>query len=259
VKFGLWNCQSIRNKTACFTDYICSKNVDLFALTETWLTGADAAIKAECTPDGYKMLGESRSDRKGGGTALVYRSNISAQKIGVDARNSFEVSEFVLVGSSWRMRLAVIYKPPYSSTHRVTSAAFLSEFTDYLESFVMCTEPIIITGDFNFHVDNANDPSAAAFMDLLDSMDLVQHVCSSTQVSGHTLDLIITRKMDTIITSPPINDTFLSDHSTVLCDLNLTRAAVKPGETSCRKLKGIDFDSFKKDILSSTLCQTPPA
>ena len=109
VKFGLWNCQSIRNKTACFTDYICSKNVDLFALTETWLTGTDAAIKAECTPDGYKMLGESRSDRKGGGTALVYRSNISAQKIEVDVRNSFEVSEFVLVGSSWRMRMAVIY------------------------------------------------------------------------------------------------------------------------------------------------------
>ena len=72
-------------------------------------------------------------------------------------------------------------------------------------------EPIMISGDFNLHVKNANYPGAAVFMDLLDSMDLVQHVCSSTQMSRHRLDLIITRKMDTIVTSPPTNDIFLSD------------------------------------------------
>ena len=55
----------------------------------------------------------------------------------------------------------------------------------------------MISGDFNPHVENANYPSVA---DLLDSMELVQHMCSSTQMSGHRLDLIITRKMDTIIT-----------------------------------------------------------
>ena len=200
-------------------------------------------------------MGESRSDRKGGGIALVYRSNISAQKIEVGARKSFEVSEIVRVSSSWRMRLAVIYRPPYSSMHPVTSGAFLSEL-DYLESFVLCTEPIIISGDFNLQLDNANDPSAVAFMDLLDSLDLVQHVRSSTQVSGHTLDLIIRHKMDIIITSSPTNDIFLSDHSIVLCDLNLTKAVTMPGEIY-QKLKSIDFNSFKKDILSPTLFQTP--
>ena len=30
------------------------------------------------------------------------------------------------------------------------------------------------------------------------------------------------------------------------------------GNITPRKLKSIDFNSFKKDIFSSTLCQTPP-
>ncbi|CAB4003826.1 Hypothetical predicted protein [Paramuricea clavata] len=198
----------------------------------------------------YRSVKENYS----GNVNPMNNNKVRNSNICIDRRKLLSFRNFTAKPSA----AILTYKPPYSSTHPVTSAAFLSEFADYMESFIMCTEPIIITGDFNFHVDNANDPSAAAFMDLLDSMDLVQHVSSSTQVSRHTLDLIITRKMDTIITSPPINDTFLSDHSTVLCDLKLTRATVKPGETSYRKLKGIDFDLFKKDILSSTLCQTPP-
>ena len=81
MKFGLWNSQSIRNKTAFFVDYICSNNIDHFALTETWFTDLDVAAKAECIPDGYKMSEQSRSGRRGGGIALVYRSDILVKKV----------------------------------------------------------------------------------------------------------------------------------------------------------------------------------
>ena len=42
------------------------------------------------------------------------------------------------------MQLAVIYKPPYSSTPPVTFAAFRSDLTEYLELIVICTEPIML-------------------------------------------------------------------------------------------------------------------
>lgn len=155
------------------------------------------------------------------------------------------------------MRLAVIYRPPYSSIHPVTPATFFTEFADYLESFVMCTEPIIICGDFNFHVDDPEDTNASTLMDLLNSMDLVQHVGSSTQVSGHTLDLVITRKMDTIIRSQPVADCFLSDHATVICDLNLSKAPITSKRLSYRKLRAIALDSLKEDLRSSRLCESP--
>ena len=122
----------------------------------------------------------------------------------------------------------------------------------------MCTEPIIICGDLNFHVDDPEDTNASMLMDLLNSMDLVQHVGSSTQVSGHTLDLVITRKMDTIIRSQPVADCFLSDHATVICDLNLSKAPITSKRVSYRKLRAIDLDSLKEDLRSSRLCESPP-
>ena len=61
------------NKTACLVDYIDERNVDLFAVTESWPMETDAAVKFECTPDGCKMFSTSRLDRKGGGIALICR------------------------------------------------------------------------------------------------------------------------------------------------------------------------------------------
>ena len=53
TKLCLWNAQSLRNKTTCLVDYICEGNVDLFAVTESWLMETDTAVKSECTLDGY--------------------------------------------------------------------------------------------------------------------------------------------------------------------------------------------------------------
>ena len=98
----------------------------------------------------------------------------------------------MLTSNSWRVRLAVVYRPPSCVK------TFFNEFATYVES-LMCLEPILITGHFNFHVDNSMDLHASAFLDLLDSLNLDQHVHSVTQVTGHMLDLIITHKMDNII------------------------------------------------------------
>ena len=46
VKFCLWNAQSIRNKSASFTDYTCDKRIDLIALTETRFADNNAAANS---------------------------------------------------------------------------------------------------------------------------------------------------------------------------------------------------------------------
>ena len=93
-------------------------------------------------------------------------------------------------------------------------------------------------------------------LDLLDSLNLNQHVHSVTQVAGHTLDLIITSKMDNIIECLPVSDCFLSDHSAVLCDLNVTRSSYLWKTMSYRKLEGTNMQLFK-DLRLSDLCQQP--
>ena len=133
-------------------------------------------------------------------------------------RFKFEFSEWRLGFNSLRAKLVIIYRPPYSQAHPITARVFFEEFASYLKSIILSAESLILTGDFNFHVDVADDPEARVFLDLLTSMGLKQHVTVSTHISGHTLDLVITCEYDPIIASAPVADRYLSDHfiSTVL-------------------------------------------
>ena len=60
----------------------------------------------------------------------------------------------------------------------------------------MTTEPLVLTGDFNIHVNIGSDSDAVRFLDLLSSMGLQQHISFSTHISGNTLDLLISRTLD---------------------------------------------------------------
>ena len=77
TEFLLWNCQSVRNKTAVFQEYLCSSKVDVCALNETWLSSDDEAVRAEYTPIGYMLHDQVRSHRGGGGIALLSRTELS--------------------------------------------------------------------------------------------------------------------------------------------------------------------------------------
>lgn len=77
----IMNVRSIKNKSAQFVDYVTSCKADLFALTETWLSKNDDAHRAEITPTGFKLIDLSRNDRRGGGTALLFRKTWMFKKL----------------------------------------------------------------------------------------------------------------------------------------------------------------------------------
>ena len=41
ARVAVWNARSIKNKTTVLSDFIISQNLDIMAVTETWLTGKD--------------------------------------------------------------------------------------------------------------------------------------------------------------------------------------------------------------------------
>ena len=89
-------------------------------------------------------------------------------------------------------------------------------------------------------------------------MGLEQHVGKPTHISGHTLDLIVTRCSDSLLFAKPIADYLFSDHITVLCDLQLGKPPPKVKQVSNRKIKDIDRERLQVDLLSSELCQNTP-
>ena len=105
-------------------------------------------------------------------------------------------------------------------------------------------------GDFNIQVDVQDNPNVESFLDLIDSLGLVQHVHFATHVQGRILDLVITRKMNSIIhDTAPISGSNLSDHATVLFNLKGSKSESSAKEVWFRKIKSINLPKFKNDLL----------
>ena len=121
----------------------------------------------------------------------------------------------------------------------------------------MTPDRLLITGDFNIHVDKPEDPAAAKFLSLLQSFGLVQHVTVPTHVAGHTLDLVIPREDCDLLTCSPMAHYMMSSHSTVLFPLSMAKPKRPTIVRTCRKIKSIDMDRFRSDIESSLLLSSP--
>ena len=71
-------------------------------------------------------------------------------------------------------------------------------------------------------MDDCSNPDTQKLLDFSDSFDL-QHVKQPTHRDGHTLDLSITHKSETLVDDEPAVDLFISDHAAVFTRLGLSR------------------------------------
>ena len=142
--------------------------MDIFAFTETWFTERDSAHRAEVTPPGYLLYDHARSGHSGGGRALLCHDSISVTKIAADEKKSFKFSEWIILGrGSRKVRVIVVYHVQYSSSHPVTVDVFFEEFSAYLDSIILSSQPLLIIGDFTICVAVVGDPVCMKFLDLL--------------------------------------------------------------------------------------------
>ena len=142
--------------------------------------------------------------------------------------------------------------------HRVRISTLFSELADYLESIVICQEQLLISGDFNIHLDYAVDTDAIKLMDLLESYGLQQHVTSPTRKHGHTHDLIITRQSDQLLGNKPRISQYISDHAAVLCSIRYDKPPILERKVFLRKLQSVGVVSLNRDMATSKLCLTSP-
>ncbi len=70
--------------------------------------------------------------------------------------------------------LATVYRPPGYHTY------FIKEFADFLSELVLAADIVLIVGDFKIHVDNEKDSLGSAFIDILNSIGVKQHVSGPT-------------------------------------------------------------------------------
>jgi hypothetical protein len=91
----------------------------------------------------------------------------------------------------------------------------------------------------------------------IDSSGLTQYVHEPTHIAGHTLDLIITRSTEEFVSNVVTTSYLPSDHAAVKCVLDIDRPKPAKMKITMRKLRDIDIDAFRSDILNSSLFTSP--
>ena len=90
-------------------------------------------------------------------------------------------------------------------------------------------------------------------------MGLHQHIDFPTHTSGNTLDLLISRTLNSNLIQDVWPGTYFSDHCLALFTINISVPQLSRKRVSIRKTKAIDITAFMKDLSASRLCQDPPS
>lgn len=248
--FGLLNCQSVRNKSDQIIDLIETNNLDLVMLTETWLKSGetDARIIKDLTPQNFELHHKPRkSKHRGGGVGLLCNEKLHFKKSDIVDPTSFELLSGLIPFGSSCIRIQTIYRVPPSAKNKIKKGDFINEFASLLEIITTLPGKLLIVGDFNIHFDDPYDPEKREFDELLHVFGLHQLVSSSTHISGHVLDFVITRIDDNIIQNVQVAD-MISDHCLILSSLTATKPTFNQKIRKVRSIKNINMSHFFHDL-----------
>ena len=248
----LCNARSLNANGLTIKDQISNIRPVLVFITETWNKPNDGDYNFRNTlPDTYMWHNADRETRRGGGVAIAYDHRAVCTEI---SRNTTTYIEYIWCSTTidtTSMDIITMYRPPNSSVSQ-----FLDAFHSLISRLNEHRRPVVITGDFNFHMDDATNQHANNFKDILQEFNLMNHVTCATHTAGHTLDLVITRMTSSVVMNVTSND-IISDHLSVLFDFNLITPSTKQ-EKMRRDINGIDIEAFKIDLQQSELCCSTP-
>ena len=253
---SLVNCQSIKNKSDIIADIIINSRPSLMFLTETWMYPDDNDWHMEdATPSGYSQLHRPRpSGMRGGGVGVIFQNGIRCADITAEFKcyASFELLAIETNLDGLRVSYYLIYRPPPSASNNIKKTHFITDFSDFLETIASRPGHFCILGDFNIPWDKINDSERKGVASLLAALGLSQHVSDPTHNRGHTIDYIITKSDDNILTTLEVGE-LVSDHHLINAFLDFAKPDFETKVISYRKIKAIDTVSFSNDILAADL------
>ena len=149
------------------------------------------------------MISKPRTNgQKGGGVAVIYNSSICVKRITNEDEKykQFEMLKCeVTLSITRKCVLLVVYRPAPTAANKLKVSKFWEEWSEMISGYAASHREVVIVGDLNFHLDNKADRKAKRFINILEEFGFVQHITLPTRVSGHTVDVLITKKESTIV------------------------------------------------------------
>ena len=131
---------------------------------------------------------------------------------------------------------------------------FTKTLTNILESNILFDNgELILTGDFNIHMDKPHLSDPVLFNDLLESFNLANKVAFSTHLSQYTIDLMLFETQSTIVSGIRQGHLF-SNHYFIHADLCIKQPNPMPNLYPTENLKTFATMTWQK-ILEPCLCK----
>lgn len=250
-KLAVWNARSMMNKSVDVCDLIIRQKVDICAITEAWLKGNDkdhvVLADMDTTLQDFDFHQLPRVGKSGGGICVILRKGYGVQTTAFNFE-SFECLQLTIsIGPGDCLNLFVIYRSGSSKCNN----KYFSDFSSLLETIALSPGQLVICGDFNIHVNKPDDSDARKLLDLLQSAGLKQHVDFPTHVSNNTLDLLITRDLESCASNVAPVHGLPSDHTGIICDINIQRAKATKRVVNSRGINNINKEDFRRDLQDS--------
>ena len=223
---------------------------DLCLITETWLSDSNDAWIAtnDIMCSGYKFSNVNRNQRRGGCLTLAYKNNLNVKLSLHGQSRSFDYVVWECSISNTLLTLVGIYHPPYSDGTKVTDAMFLDNLAEFLETMLTTYSNIVVSRDFNLHIDDIGNPDTQVFLDLMTVFGLQNHVHFETHTSGHTLDLMLNECISRVSVRNVEQGQFLSDYLSVIAHLSVDKLPLEKKECNYRKVNKIDLDDMSHHL-----------
>ena len=139
------------DKPALVQEFITDNSIEILSVNETFLSDNELQSTINTfTPPNFSFIHKPRSgNERGGGVGFIYRSYIKLSEHTIPIFKSFEsiCVKFTIASKSYIM--LTVCRPPSSSVKE-----FKTEFSSLLETMVSLPSELIVSGDFNFHVDH---------------------------------------------------------------------------------------------------------
>ena len=111
IKFLLFNPRSINNKVGNLMGFLEDKDIDIAAICETWITNQNTPTTAVIKSYGYSIQHNFRANKRGGGTALIFKNCIKFSVVNYQrAFESFEVIMRRFISKSSKVIFVVMYR-----------------------------------------------------------------------------------------------------------------------------------------------------
>ena len=181
----LLNARSIRNKFDELRAMLASEDVDVVAITESWIRTGSRDFEGEFMIPGYVMFHKDRLGQEGGGVLAYVRESLHPVDCGVTSGQELLGVDIKVPTGAYRFLL--VYRPPHR-TEEVDRDLY-AKLSELVEG-----PPTILMGDFNCRVDWSNrtgDGESQRLVDFADDNFLTQWVEEPTR-GENILDLVFT-------------------------------------------------------------------